>query len=48
MEAKNNNKNGMNVIENKETGWQVNAVLPFADIITFSSRARLSFPAWLI
>ena len=30
MEAKNNNKNVFNVIENKETGWQVNAILPFA------------------
>lgn len=31
MNAKNNKNNGFNVIENKEKGWQVNAVLPFSE-----------------
>lgn len=41
MEAKNNNKNGMNVIENKEKGWQVNAVLPFAEYHNFFIKGKI-------
>ena len=41
MEANNNNKNGFNVIENKETGWQVNAVLPFAEYHNFFIKGKI-------
>lgn len=41
MEAKNNNKNGMNVIENKEKGWQVNAVLPFAEYHNYYIKSKI-------
>lgn len=41
MEAKNNNKNGMNVIENKETGWQVNAVLPFSEYYNYYIKSKI-------
>ena len=41
MEAKNNKNNGMNVIENKETGWQVNAVLPFAEYHNFFIKGKI-------
>ena len=41
MEAKNNNKNGFNIIENKETGWQVNAVLPFAEYHNFFIKGKI-------
>ena len=41
MNAKNNNKNGMNVIENKETGWQVNEVLPFAEYHNFFIKGKI-------
>lgn len=41
MEAKNNNKNGMNVIENKETGWQVNAVLPFSEYYNYYVKSKI-------
>lgn len=41
MNAKNNNNNGMNVIENKEKGWQVNAVLPFAEYHNFFIKGKI-------
>ena len=41
MEAKNNNKNGMNVIENKETGWKVNAVLPFSEYHNYYIKGKI-------
>lgn len=41
MNAKNNNKNGMNVIENKEKGWIVNAVLPFSEYHNFFFKGKI-------
>lgn len=41
MEAKNNKENGFNVIENKENGWQVNAVLPFSEYHNYFIKGKI-------
>ena len=42
MEAKNNKENGFNVIENKENGWQVNAVLPFSEYYNYYIKGKIA------
>lgn len=41
MNTKNNKENGFNVIENKEKGWQVNAVLPFAEYHNYYIKGKI-------
>lgn len=41
MNAKNNKVNGMNVIENKEKGWSVNAVLPFSEYHNYYIKGKI-------
>lgn len=41
MNAKNNKVNGMNVIENKEKGWSVNAVLSFSEYHNYYIKGKI-------
>lgn len=47
MNTKNNKENGFNVIENKEKGWQVNAVLPFSEYHNYYIKGKIDITALL-